>query len=1217
MNRKSNAWKRILSLVLTMMLVAAPLTVSTVAEETAGEGTQTAATEAEQQTPPQETPAVILPSVEVQTLPDTPKIVSSRKGSVGGGMSDKIYADIPFDWDSGRDLTPVDGGGSTRSGDYSPNASINPGSPTTTLHIAYSDTQYQVNVPFTKVYESSHAIVYTESSLLTATGITANSESAKKVADEFERIYAMFSQAGSTYMGVPHPVSAQSDKIKIALSDIMKGEDSSLGYTGGYFDPNDFFDDGRAGANNDNLLYIDIGTNSGEGFDSFRYDFTGFMGTVAHEYQHMIHFSSVFKHRNNNTAVDYPGDPDTSNNAAINHSIWLNEGLSGLAEIFYTGQINEGHLASFLSNGFYSSYVPSTPDWYTSYDVLPNYGAAAMLMSEFHQYKPNNITKLIDDPQMRWIGSLYNVGKNFNDSASYDTTLADFNKYFRAAMLDIAVDTPDGTEAAVSAVTGGVYHQNRQVPNVWQARNKTYPSHWGFGSYEFLGVKENIQAGQTYNTDAHQFAYFSELYMAESVGPNNGRATIDVPADGAEYYAIYPVGATGVNDAAKWVSAAKTAVLLDSSTPKTVTVGTDNRFAILRVNYQDDPGSGPLSYTTAPIKGVSAVEVTPSVQGGLVAGDSGQSIAVKAKTNQLTTADQVKAVVVDANDAAVAGFGAEQTQNVDSAGEVNFTFNVADTTPSGIYRVKTTYVDGSEAYFVYSEPFALSVRASLQSPTDGATGVSADLDKITIDFDATVNGTGVGQVMINISGGGTYYAPLTGSGTSLTINTADFKNNGKNAIFAYGSSVTVNIEANAVVSGDSVPNAARFLGSFDIEGEPSTPTAIPSTINLVRGDTGHFAAYFGTSGSYTQASITANSDPDAVTVPDTAITTSGDTFDVQAVKAGTAILTIGYSGPNNATDSKSVTVNVTDTRSEYYIVATAGVGGSISPSDTVTVPVGGNQTFTINPMSNYGIIDVKVNGASMGPINRYTFEDVQSDQTISAEFIRVSGGYNPGGGSTGGGGGGGNSGNVYRGADGDRATTSTPSNAPVDVTTSAAESAAAKAAEAAKAAGSSTATATLKNPGNITKAALDAMVKKAGMPLKVKANSMSTDGKFVEVQLSFDPAKATKDVNLSGSLTNARAKSVMAYFQKWYSNKLAVVSLGQQGDFGMPVEVAAKVDLSGMDTTKLVFYSYNRTTGEYTRIAAPAYWIDKNGYVHFTTTLAGDIVISEGILAKK
>jgi len=59
------------------------------------------------------------------------------------------------------------------------------------------------------------------------------------------------------------------------------------------------------------------------------------------------------------------------------------------------------------------------------------------------------------------------------------------------------------------------------------------------------------------------------------------------------------------------------------------------------------------------------------------------------------------------------------------------------------------------------------------------------------------------------------------------------------------------------------------------------------------------------------------------------------------------------------------------------------------------------------------------------------------------------------------------------------------------------------------------------------------------------------------------------------------------------------------------------VDLSGMDTKDLCFYSHDRKTNAYKRIAAPKYWIDKNGYLRFSTVLAGDIVVSEGPLIRK
>ena len=70
----------------------------------------------------------------------------------------------------------------------------------------------------------------------------------------------------------------------------------------------------------------------------------------------------------------------------------------------------------------------------------------------------------------------------------------------------------------------------------------------------------------------------------------------------------------------------------------------------------------------------------------------------------------------------------------------------------------------------------------------------------------------------------------------------------------------------------------------------------------------------------------------------------------------------------------------------YTITATAGPGGSISPSGAVTVFCGENKTFTITPDEGYLVEDVIVNNASKGPVTSFTFYQVGGDQTISAKF---------------------------------------------------------------------------------------------------------------------------------------------------------------------------------------------------------------------------------------
>ena len=74
---------------------------------------------------------------------------------------------------------------------------------------------------------------------------------------------------------------------------------------------------------------------------------------------------------------------------------------------------------------------------------------------------------------------------------------------------------------------------------------------------------------------------------------------------------------------------------------------------------------------------------------------------------------------------------------------------------------------------------------------------------------------------------------------------------------------------------------------------------------------------------------------------------------------------------------------------DHSIISTAGIGGSISPSGTVSLNTGDNATFTITPNSGYEISDVKVDGASQGAISSYTFSNVTRDHSIVANFAPV------------------------------------------------------------------------------------------------------------------------------------------------------------------------------------------------------------------------------------
>jgi probable HAF family extracellular repeat protein len=105
---------------------------------------------------------------------------------------------------------------------------------------------------------------------------------------------------------------------------------------------------------------------------------------------------------------------------------------------------------------------------------------------------------------------------------------------------------------------------------------------------------------------------------------------------------------------------------------------------------------------------------------------------------------------------------------------------------------------------------------------------------------------------------------------------------------------------------------------------------------------------------------------------------------------GTFTLPVGVTNPNSV--KASVNVNVAPAPiTTYAIIAAAGIGGTISPSGTISVPSGTDQTFiiTANPGFdlNGKIVDgVPVGGQIVGP-DSYTFTDVTASHTIVANFF--------------------------------------------------------------------------------------------------------------------------------------------------------------------------------------------------------------------------------------
>ena len=124
-------------------------------------------------------------------------------------------------------------------------------------------------------------------------------------------------------------------------------------------------------------------------------------------------------------------------------------------------------------------------------------------------------------------------------------------------------------------------------------------------------------------------------------------------------------------------------------------------------------------------------------------------------------------------------------------------------------------------------------------------------------------------------------------------------------------------------------------------------------------------------------------------------------------------------------------------------------------------------------------------------------------------------------------------------------------------------------------------------------------------------------GNVVQAQITVDPAAAA---NLTASNISLGMKTnynpTKQAFEKFFNNKVSVLALDQKGSFGMEVKLAAKLDITGMNTTTLQAYSYNPETNTYYAISAKP-TVDANGYVHLTTSAAGHIVITDSPLTLK
>jgi hypothetical protein len=179
-----------------------------------------------------------------------------------------------------------------------------------------------------------------------------------------------------------------------------------------------------------------------------------------------------------------------------------------------------------------------------------------------------------------------------------------------------------------------------------------------------------------------------------------------------------------------------------------------------------------------------------------------------------------------------------------------------------------------------------------------------------------------------------------------------------------------------------------LVGVFDLTARTDTPdhpslagsTIVPSTsVNrwwtLTPSGTPSFASFTGTF-NFNAADVDAGAN-------------TGN-FVVESYNGST------WSGPHTGTRTATSTQGtgftafgqfaVGEQVAAYTITASAGPGGTITPSGGVSVSGGGSQVFTIAADGCHTIANVDVDGASQGAIASYTFTNVTANHTISATF---------------------------------------------------------------------------------------------------------------------------------------------------------------------------------------------------------------------------------------
>jgi len=373
-----------------------------------------------------------------------------------------------------------------------------------------------------------------------------------------------------------------------------------------------------------------------------------------------------------------------------------------------------------------------------------------------------------------------------------------------------------------------------------------------------------------------------------------------------------------------------------------------------------------LPTNAALTNGVSSFSITLETAGSqsITAMDTGTSSITGSETGITVTHAAVVANVVISPVGSSVTAGLSKTY-LATASDANG--NSWDVTSSTIWNMSSG-AGGSWSGNVYT------------SATAGSWNVTGTYASTTYITSLTVNSAALDHFLFN-----TVANQTTGSAFNTTVTAID---GFENTVTGYIGTPTLTYSAGTI----SPSNMSAFISGVGMTSVTVSTAGLGVTITATDG------SHFGTSNSFTvNPTISASAGANGTISPNGSISVnygSSQSFNITA-SVGYQItdviadnVSLGAVSSYTFTDVQAFhTIAANFSINTFNITASAGADGFISPNGDVSVNYGDNQTFTITANPGYYIVDISVNGSSVGAISSYTFNNVQATYTILATFV--------------------------------------------------------------------------------------------------------------------------------------------------------------------------------------------------------------------------------------